>query len=78
MTGRGPWTGEPHQCPARGCTETVDRLLCRGHWYRVPRSLQAWLWASWDSGRGVHSVEHQLATGDAIAAASGTVLAKAC
>ena len=20
MTGRGPWTGEPQQCPARGCT----------------------------------------------------------
>lgn len=78
MTGRGPWTGEPHQCPGCGCTETVDRLMCRAHWGLVPRALQARAWAAWDSGRGVHSIEYERATRDATAAASGTVLAKAC
>ena len=78
MTGRGPWSGEPHKCPARGCTETVDRLMCRTHWRRVPRSLQAGLWANWDSGRAVHSAEYQRASSEVIAAISGTMLATAC
>ena len=77
MTGRGPWTGEPHQCPALGCTKTVDRLMCRAHWGLVPRASQAQAWATWDSARGVNSIAFARATRDAIAAASGTVLAAA-
>ena len=78
MTGRGPWTGEPRLCLARGCSGTVDRLMCRTHWGRVPRALQARTWAAWDSGRGSYSIEYERATRDATAAASGTVLARAC
>jgi len=78
MTGRGPWTGEPHRCPAGGCDETVDRLMCRAHWSLVPRALQAQAWAAWDSGRGANSIEYQRAVRETIDAASGPVLATAC
>jgi hypothetical protein len=77
MTGRGPWTGESHMCPARGCSEAVDRLMCRAHWALVSRGLQAEAWQAWDSGRGVHSIGYQRALREAIDAA-GTVLAAAC
>ncbi len=78
MTGRGPWAGEPQLCPARGCNETVDRLMCRAHWGLVPRALQARVWKAWDSGRGTHSIEYERAVREVIAAASGPVLATAC
>jgi hypothetical protein len=43
-----------------GCAEQIDpsRLMCRGHWYRVPRELRDLVWATWRSGEGALSPEH--------------------
>ena len=64
--GRGPGsnpTAEPqsaYRCPVSGCGEQVDpsRLMCRGHWYRLPRPLRDLVWATWRSGEGALSSEH--------------------
>jgi hypothetical protein len=47
-------------CAVTGCSEHIDpsRLMCRGHWYRVPRQLRDLVWASWRSGAGALSPEH--------------------
>jgi|HubBroStandDraft_4_1064222.scaffolds.fasta_scaffold307112_1 hypothetical protein len=64
--GRGPGsnpTGEPlsaHTCPVSGCKEQVDpsRLMCRGHWYQLPRQLRDLVWATWRSGERALSPQH--------------------
>lgn len=65
--GRGPG-GQPmtvlqpvSRCPVAGCNERIDptRLMCRRHWYRVPRPLRDRVWATWRSGQGIVSNEHQ-------------------
>jgi hypothetical protein len=74
--GRGPGgqpTALPRQadrCPVRGCGDQIDpsRLMCRRHWYRVPRQLRDQVWATWRSGQGALSREHQDAVRTAIAA----------
>jgi len=52
------------------CNEEIDtsRLMCRHHWYRVPKQLRDHVWATWRSGRGTLSTEHQRAVRLAIAA----------
>jgi hypothetical protein len=75
--GRGPGsnpTGEPqsaYRCPVSGCREQVDpsRLMCRGHWYQLPRQLRDLVWATWRSGEGALSPEHLEAVRLAISAA---------
>jgi DNA-binding SARP family transcriptional activator len=68
--GRGPGS---HLCPARGCRQHVspDRLMCRLHWYRVPKPLRDIVWATWRSGAGVGTPEHIDAILAAVAAAVG-------
>jgi hypothetical protein len=64
--GRGPGSNlaaEPRSgwpCAVTGCSEHIDpsRLMCRGHWYRVPRQLRDLVWATWRSGEGALSPEH--------------------
>jgi hypothetical protein len=64
--GRGPGSklaAEPTSacpCAVSGCAEQIDpsRLMCRGHWYRVPRELRDLVWATWRSGDGALSPEH--------------------
>jgi hypothetical protein len=58
------------RCPVPGCREPIDpsRLMCRAHWYRVPRHLRDLVWATWRSGEGALSSEHQQAVRVAIAA----------
>jgi hypothetical protein len=66
--GRGPGPGsnltaEPQsvsRCAVSGCSEQVDpsRLMCRGHWYRLPRQLRDLVWMTWRSGEGALSSEH--------------------
>jgi len=65
-TGRGPGS---HLCPAAGCHRHVspDRLMCRPHWYQVPRPLRDAVWATWRCGAGTGTPEHT----DAILAAVG-------
>jgi len=47
-------------CPVLGCGEQIDpsRLMCRRHWYRVPKQLRDQVWATWRSGQGALSREH--------------------
>jgi len=41
-----------HKCPIDGCTWKLPQhvLMCRGHWRRVPRSLQTQVYAAWNCG----------------------------
>jgi hypothetical protein len=75
--GRGP-RGQPaalqpraSRCPIPGCGEQIDptRLMCRRDWYLVPRELRDQVWATWRSGHGAFTSEHQAAVLMAIGAA---------
>jgi hypothetical protein len=59
------------RCPVPGCDETIDRtrLMCRRHWYRIPRRLRDRVWRTWRSGSAVASGAHQEAVLKAITAA---------
>jgi hypothetical protein len=68
--GRGPATTATHRCPAGGCRVKVPatRLMCREHWYQVPRPLRDAVWATWRSGAGKGSPAHDAAIVAAVAA----------
>jgi hypothetical protein len=72
-TGRGPGS---HLCPVNGCRQHVspDRLMCRLHWYQVPKRLRDIVWITWRSGAGVGTPEHTDAILAAVAAAAGREL----
>ena len=38
-----------HPCPIRRCDELVTRtrLMCRHHWFMVPRASRRIVWAAW-------------------------------
>lgn len=57
-----------HQCPADGCEEQVPAhmLMCRTHWYMVPRHLRSAVWNAWDGGMGAGTDEHWAACDAAI------------
>ena len=59
-----------HSCPISGCGEQIDpsRLMCRGHWYLVPKQIRDRVWATWRSGQGASSPEHREAVCLAITA----------
>jgi hypothetical protein len=59
------------RCPIPGCGEQIDptRLMCRRDWYLVPRELRDQVWATWRSGHGANTGEHQAAVLLAIGAA---------
>jgi hypothetical protein len=67
-TGRGPrgkrsglaGLGRPSRCPVPGCHTQIDptRLMCRSHWYLVPKQIRDRVWATWRSGQGAFSTEH--------------------
>jgi hypothetical protein len=61
------------RCPVTGCGNQIDpsRLMCRAHWYLVPKQLRDRVWATWRSGRGAQSAEHQRTVLTAIAASQG-------
>lgn len=58
------------RCPISGCEQRIDpsRLMCRGHWYTVPKEIRDQVWATWRSGQGAFSREHKSAVRSAIAA----------
>jgi hypothetical protein len=68
-TGNGPGS---HLCPAAGCRQPVspDRLMCRPHWYQVPKPLRDAVWVTWRSGTGAGTPAHTAAILAAISAAS--------
>lgn len=63
-----------HECPATGCTRRVGihMLMCRPHWYMVPKPLRDDVWDAYAGGMGAGSGEHT----DAITAAIDAVNAK--
>lgn len=69
MTGRGPAAGS-HQCPVDRCPVQVgrDRLMCRPHWYAVPKPMRDAVWATWRSGAGAGTPAHTAAITAAVAA----------
>jgi hypothetical protein len=59
-----------HNCPATGCTLNVSagKLLCRSHWFTVPKALRDAVWDAWRGGIGAGSPSHRAACADAIEA----------
>lgn len=57
------------RCPIPGCGDQIDpsRLMCRRHWYMVPKEMRDQVWATWRSGQGAYSREHRDAVHGAIA-----------
>jgi hypothetical protein len=64
----------PVRCPVSGCREQIDpsRLMCRRHWYLVPKQIRDRVWATWRSGQGALSKEHLEAVRVAITACQAT------
>ncbi|HEX5190683.1 MAG TPA: hypothetical protein VFW16_14135 [Streptosporangiaceae bacterium] len=76
--GRGPrgqlttlWSG-PDWCVIPRCDRQIDpsRLMCRTHWYMVPKELRDRVWATWRSGQGAFTGDHLDAVRLAVAAVS--------
>lgn len=42
-----------HRCHAKGCTLKVppERLMCKRHWFMVPRYLRDRIWATYQPGQ---------------------------
>lgn len=62
---------ETRNCPVDGCTRQHPRsfLMCRQHWYAVPKELRDAVWRTYDHGRGLMAEEYAEARDAAIAAA---------
>jgi hypothetical protein len=52
-----------HECPATGCTRAVSgsMLMCRPHWYMVPKALRNAVWTAWADGSGAGTPAHRAA-----------------
>ena len=76
--GNGPGQPRPgaRRCRIPGCTATVspERLMCRPHWYQVPKHLRDLIWATWRSGAGVLSPAYRHAVRQAITAVQVAVV----
>lgn len=79
--GRGPrgklatlWSGVDW-CAVPRCERPIDpsRLMCRAHWYMVPKEVRDRVWATWRSGRAAHSDEHRAAVRQAVVAVLAAV-----
>ena len=59
------------ECPVAGCATTHDRslLMCRHHWYRVPKRLRDALWRAYRSEESILGDAYQQARAACIAAA---------
>lgn len=64
-----------HTCPGPGCKRRVPShmLMCRTHWYQVPKPLRNRVYRAWDNGEGAGTGEHRDACNDAIMAIGGDV-----
>ena len=49
-----------HECPANGCTAAVSgsMLMCRPHWYMVPKPLRNAVYSAWADGDGAGTPAH--------------------
>jgi hypothetical protein len=64
-----------HHCHATGCTVPTARemLMCRRHWFMVPKALRARVWATYRAGQ----CEDMTPSHDYCEAAKAAVLAVA-
>lgn len=46
-----------HRCYAPGCQEAVGMrmLMCKPHWFGLPKALRDAIWDTYDQGRGVRT-----------------------
>jgi hypothetical protein len=49
-----------HLCPVRQCRHRVpeDKLMCPGHWQKLPAPVRAGVLRAWAGGRGQGSPAH--------------------
>lgn len=42
-----------HDCHAIACKRSIppEMLMCRGHWYKVPKGMQAEVWRTYRDGQ---------------------------
>lgn len=70
--GNGPGQGPQGtgRCRIPGCRTRVGRrrLMCRPHWYQVPKPLRDVIWATWRSGAGIFTPDYRHAVCQAVAA----------
>lgn len=70
--GNGPSQARPGapRCRIPNCVTPVGagRLMCRPHWYQVPKQLRDLIWATWRSGTGVLSPAYRQAVRQAVGA----------
>jgi len=63
----GPAAQAPygHKCAAEGCEKIVpsDMLMCRKHWFKVPKDIRDRVWASY---RGGMDAEYDVAVAAAV------------
>lgn len=59
-----------HRCPVPGCEDPVteNQLLCRSHWFSVPREIRSRVWATYRQEAGTSA--HLDACMDAVTAAT--------
>lgn len=64
-----------HTCPVPGGDREVSdsMLMCRKHWFTVPKALRVALYAAWQNGAGQGSVEHYAAMAACVRAADASV-----
>jgi hypothetical protein len=67
-----------HECPATGCDRevSIDMLMCRSHWYMIPKPLRTAVWNAWQDGAGAGSAQHTAAISAAIRSVNEKLAAK--
>ncbi len=67
-----------HRCPAEDCTAMCadHMLMCRPHWYMVPRPQRGAVWDAYQNGAGIGTAELTKAQADAILAVNARIAQK--
>ena len=67
-----------HECPAAGCDRKIGYglLMCRSHWYMVPKSIRDTVWKAWEHGEGAGTPGHSAAIRAAIKSVNDRLAAK--
>ena len=70
-----------NECPVKTCEKSIsgEHLMCRDHWYMVPRSIRSKVWNSWRARQAAMSdhvavQRHEDAKAHAISAVNQMVL----
>lgn len=73
MTPRKPADASTHPCriPQCGTQIPLDYLMCRPHWWAVPRPIRQAVWDTWRGGAGVLDPGYRAAVRVAVRAVTG-------